>query len=367
MKSLFTMIILFTAFFLKAQNVGVGSLYPTNGSLVVNNNSSTHSALVINDSAAGLSLGDQNNSLIGFNNYYRSGRKFMSTGFASYLWFNQSSGVLSYYNTSVSGTLGSLPSMTARFTINKDGEVGIGVIDPLAGLHVRGKSLLVDNASGFGDVTLTANTSSVGGLIELDNNTGIRTVALRSGDGAGISGELIFYNNTGTTSTLELDGDFSATGRSRIIVDELQIKGGADFAEYFDVAPSAEIKPLAGMLVSIDETNPGKLVVSHAAYDKKIAGVISGANGIRPGMMMGHKGTVADGEHPVAITGRVYVMAEALNKAIEPGDLLTTSAIAGHAMKATNHKKAQGAVIGKAMSKLAVGTKGMVLVLLGIQ
>ncbi len=367
MKSLFTIIFLFTAFFLQAQNVGVGSVYPTNGSLVVNNNSATLSALVINDSAAGLSLGDQNNPLIGFNNYYRSGRKFMSNGFASYLWFNQSSGQLSYYNTSVSGTLGTLPSMLERFSINKDGEVGIGISDALAGLHIRGKSLLVDNASGFGDVTLTANTSSIGGLIELDNNTGVRTVALRSGDGAGVSGELIFYNNTGITSTLELDGDYGATGRSRIIVDELQIKGGADFAEYFDVAATAETRPLPGMLVSIDENDPGKLIVSHSAYDKKIAGVISGANGIRPGMMMGHKGTIADGEYPVAITGRVYVLAEALNKAIEPGDLLTTSAIAGHAMKAINNKKAQGAVIGKAMSKLAVGTKGMVLVLLGIQ
>jgi len=366
MKKLFTIALVLTAFYLKAQNVGIGSIYPTNGRLVLNNNGST-SALVINDSASGLSLGDQNNPLIGFNNYFRSGRKFMSTGFASYLWFNPTNGLLSYFNTSISGTQGTLPAMTGRFTINKDGNVGIGVSDALAGLHVRGKSLLVDNATGFGDIILNPSYNTNGGGIELQNNLGVRTVVIRASDGSTQSGDLMFYDPTDNSTTMELDGDYASTGRSRIIVDELQIKGGADFAEYFDVAAIAGTLPEAGMLVSIDENNPGKLIVSNTAYDKKIAGVISGANGIKPGMMMGHKGTIADGEQPVAITGRVYVMAEALNNAINPGDMLTTSVIAGHAMKAANHKKAHGAVVGKAMSKLPAGTKGMVLVLLGIQ
>ncbi|MES2774003.1 MAG: hypothetical protein V4722_07450 [Bacteroidota bacterium] len=366
MKKLFTLVLLSGTYLLQAQNVGVATAYPNNGKIVIKNTGSL-SGLVVGDSTSGISFNEPGFATIGFNNYYRIGRKQMADGFASYFYFNSVNGTLYYNNTAVTGTQGTAPSLTNRFSINKDGEVGVGILEALAGLHVRGKSVLIDNTSGFGDVTLTATTSTIGGLIELRNNTNIRTVAMRAGDGSGVSGELIFYDNTGSVSSLELDGDYSATGRSRIIVDELQIKGGADFAEYFDVAASGETTPLAGMLVCIDPNNSGKLVVSHTPYDKKIAGVISGANGVKPGMMMGHKGTVADGEQPVAITGRVYVMAEALHNAIEPGDLLTTSAIAGHAMKAASYKKAQGAVVGKAMSKLPAGTKGMVLVLLGIQ
>ena len=68
----------------------------------------------------------------------------------------------------------------------------------------------------------------------------------------------------------------------------------------------------------------------------------------------------------VALSGRVYALADASGGAIEPGDLLTTSETPGHCMKATDHAKAQGAIIGKAMSSLNDG-KGMVLVLVSLQ
>ena len=83
-------------------------------------------------------------------------------------------------------------------------------------------------------------------------------------------------------------------------------------------------------------------------------------------MLMGQAGTVADGSHPVALTGRVYCLADASNGPIEPGDLLTTSATPGHAMKVTDYSRAQGAVIGKSMESLQSGT-GLVLVLVSLQ
>ena len=46
--------------------------------------------------------------------------------------------------------------------------------------------------------------------------------------------------------------------------------------------------------------------------------------------------------------------------------MLTTSQTPGHAMKAIDHARAQGAVIGKAMSSLHEGTR-MVLVLVTLQ
>ena len=68
----------------------------------------------------------------------------------------------------------------------------------------------------------------------------------------------------------------------------------------------------------------------------------------------------------MALSGRVYVLADASGGAIKPGDLLTTSTTPGHAMRVTDHNKAQGAILGKAMSALNDG-KGMVLVLVTLQ
>jgi hypothetical protein len=120
------------------------------------------------------------------------------------------------------------------------------------------------------------------------------------------------------------------------------------------------------MVVCIDAAHPGQLRPSSQPYDRKVAGVISGGGGVQPGMLMGQRGTAADGKHPVALTGRVYVQATSANGAIEPGDLLTTSSIPGHAMKVTDHTRAQGAILGKAMTGLDQG-KGTVLVLVSLQ
>ena len=58
--------------------------------------------------------------------------------------------------------------------------------------------------------------------------------------------------------------------------------------------------------------------------------------------------------------------ADASKHPIQPGDLLTTSDTPGHSMKVTDHGKAQGAILGKAMSSLEQG-KGLVLVLVTLQ
>jgi hypothetical protein len=81
---------------------------------------------------------------------------------------------------------------------------------------------------------------------------------------------------------------------------------------------------------------------------------------------MGQIGSVADGAHPVALSGRVYCLVDAGYGAIKPGDLITTSNTPGHGMIATDYDRARAAVIGKAMSSLDEG-KGLVLVLVNLQ
>ncbi|HZB13423.1 MAG TPA: hypothetical protein VE467_10360, partial [Chryseolinea sp.] len=119
-------------------------------------------------------------------------------------------------------------------------------------------------------------------------------------------------------------------------------------------------------VVSISSDNSGQLHISKKAYDKTVAGIISGAGGIQPGMLMGQEGTIANGKHPVALTGRVYCLVDASYGEIKPGDLLTTSPTLGHAMKVTDHDAGRGATIGKAMTSMQNG-KGLVLVLVSLQ
>jgi hypothetical protein len=83
-------------------------------------------------------------------------------------------------------------------------------------------------------------------------------------------------------------------------------------------------------------------------------------------MLMGQPGTLADGEHPVALTGRVYARVDAAHGTIRPGDLITTSPAPGHGMKAGDPARCHGAIIGKAMTGLKTG-KGLVLVLVALQ
>lgn len=159
-------------------------------------------------------------------------------------------------------------------------------------------------------------------------------------------------------------------------VASLTIRGGADLAENFDVSPAVTptvanetVAATPGLVVSIDPARPGKLVVSTDAYDSKVAGVISGANGLKAGVILGKDNAdpLIDGEHSVAMTGRVWVRADESGGTIKPGDRLTTSGLKpGHAMKVTDTGRADGAVIGKAMTGVDAGT-GMVLVLVNLQ
>lgn len=207
-----------------------------------------------------------------------------------------------------------------------------------------------------------AESGTEGGQITLRDADGSTTIQLDGDVGGTGGGYLRLYKGDGT-ATITMQADLNGDGR--ITTQELQITGGSDLSEQFDINANVA-PPQPGMVVCIDPANPGQLLPSTRAYDRTVAGVISGAGGVKPGMLMGQRGTVADGRHPVALTGRVFCLVDAANGAIQPGDLLTTAATPGHAMKVTDHRRAQGAIIGKAMTSLEKG-RGLVLVLVSLQ
>lgn len=149
--------------------------------------------------------------------------------------------------------------------------------------------------------------------------------------------------------------------RGTISATNVQITEGADLAERFRVTGPETARP--GMVLAIDPDHLGSLRVTSEAYDRTVVGVISGAGGLQPGLVMYQE---EGASHPVALVGRAYVWADAGYGAIRPGDLLTSSNTPGHAMRVEDYSLAQGAVLGKSMGHLRQG-RGLVLVLLSLQ
>jgi hypothetical protein len=230
--------------------------------------------------------------------------------------------------------------------------VGIGTANPAAKLHVENGNGLFNHSLGRVDIQASD------GSIEIFRAGGVPYIDFKNS--LGVDFDLRIQQQPDNSLAI-LKGDGSG---STVSVGVLQITGGSDLAEPFEVGEAETIQP--GMVVAIDPEQPGRLRLANKAYDRAVAGIVSGANGIKPGLTMKQEGTLANGSLPVALTGRVYCWADPSNGPIEPGDLLTTSNTPGHAMKVTDYAKAQSAIIGKAMSALKEG-RGMVLVLVTLQ
>jgi hypothetical protein len=126
---------------------------------------------------------------------------------------------------------------------------------------------------------------------------------------------------------------------------------GADCAEQFDVADQEDIE--AGEVVVVDKE--GALHKCREAYDRKVAGVVSGGGKFRTAIVLDRQQSLRK-RLAVALVGKVYCNVDAKYSPIEVGDLLTTSPTPGHAMRAGDATRAFGAVIGKALAERLTGT-----------
>lgn len=224
-------------------------------------------------------------------------------------------------------------------------KIGIGTSNPIHTLDVRGSIYLKNNWSNY---RLVASDPTIGDIrwemapngtsYFFNNNT---------------NKYLLHFNSNGriavghTTPQYDFDVNGSLAGNC------VAVKGGCDIIE--NTNSSETLYP--GEVIVIDPSRPNHVLRSNKAYDHMTIGVISGAGGITHGMMLSQEG-VLDGDVSFAIAGRVKVK---VTGKVQPGDLLTTSDVPGHAMAAKNHRKRDGAVIGKALS--VPDAEGLVLML----
>jgi hypothetical protein len=183
------------------------------------------------------------------------------------------------------------------------------------------------------------------------------------GLGNAISG---FHKNPSSTGAAIFGEHVGPNGNAGFFKGNVVVTGdvsfpGADCAEEFTVEAEALATP--GTVMALGET--GELVPSAAPYEKKVVGVIAGAGSLRSGIVMGRQDNSAN-RRAVALVGTVYCKVDADPAPIAVGDLLTSSARQGHAMKASDQARAFGAVIGKAMAPLAEGT-GLIPILIALQ
>ena len=238
--------------------------------------------------------------------------------------------------------------------------VGIGTTNPTAKLEVNGNAR-VDGGSV--SIQPAGTVYSTDGLVW--GNGGLPGINAGA-DSPFLAGYLGGALGAWAPNTVCLSWDAAGDCwvSNNLSTATLTIRGGADLAEPFNITSGKDEVP-QGSVVVIDDQNPGHLKLSDTPYDTRVAGVISGANGVNPGIQMHQQGILEGGKN-VALTGRVYVQADASNGAIHPGDMLTTSSTPGHAMKVSDHTRSVGAILGKAMTGLSEG-KGMVLVLVTLQ
>jgi hypothetical protein len=157
-------------------------------------------------------------------------------------------------------------------------------------------------------------------------------------------------------------GDVKVLGDLLLVSDESTIiQNNGDCAEDFDVDPAMQLDPGTVVVISSD----GLLQACNREYDKRVAGVISGAGSYRPAMILNRSQSRRD-RVPVAILGKVFCRVDAAYGVVQTGDLLTTSPTLGHAMKASDHRRAFGTVIGKALQPLTAGI-GLVAMLVALQ
>lgn len=240
-----------------------------------------------------------------------------------------------------------------------DGVIGTGIrgvvgqSDTFQGVYGSSR----DNAGVVGE---SAQFDGVFGVSHNPSAAGVSGHSVNPDGTPNQNGLAGFFDGTVTvTGNHQCNGNAQVNGNHTVLGDIFV--PGADCAEHFDIAGLEEFEP--GTVMVID--SHGALTQSSQAYDKRAAGVISGAGNFRPGIVL-DKQQDSGNRLPIALVGKVYCKVDADISPIQVGDMLATSPTPGHAMKAEDPQRSFGAVIGKALKSLPSG-KGLVPILVCLQ
>jgi hypothetical protein len=297
----------------------------------------------------------------------------LPAGVAATFWANWDGLVISGHRnlTFIIGSLGVPGAVPGEFQFN-GGNVGIGTIRSDVKLAVAGSEYSDHGAEAGIGITNTGDNGANWYLrVGADSGNGTNYTYTPPG-GFSIADDRAYrfvIDNSGNIAIAPPEHwPKGITNPARLeIFGDLKVYGdiflpNADCAEDFDVSEQATFEP--GTVMVIDKE--AVLQQCCQPYDKKAAGVISGAGDLKPAITLGRNASANNNKVPLALVGKVYCKVDAQQHAIDVGDLLTTSATPGHAMKAIDPARSFGAVIGKALGSLSSG-RGLIPILVGLQ
>jgi hypothetical protein len=213
-----------------------------------------------------------------------------------------------------------------------------------------------------GNVEVTGNWNGVEGALTI---SGDKPTIRFSGGAIADSQQWILHLGSDGPGYLQFFNG-GRTGQWKVVMQltpdgDVQLVN-ADCAEDFNISGGRLVEPGTVMVLGDQDA----LKSSEHAYDKRVAGVISGAGDCKPGIVLDKQPSQQGNRSPLALLGKVFCKADARYGAIDVGDLLTTSDTPGHAMKAADPSKAFGSVIGKALRPLREG-QGLIPILIALQ
>lgn len=154
-----------------------------------------------------------------------------------------------------------------------------------------------------------------------------------------VEAQRFYQHSTGPQGPVVTDG----TNRRTVTGVGKYIYGPNDIAEGV-IADGCE----KGDVVLISYNDKADIIRSSVRFDARVAGVVSED----PSIYMGS----GDNKSPLALAGVVKCKATTENGRIKRGDLLVSSSLPGHAMRAAPGQVKPGMLIGKAMQPLKDGT-----------
>jgi hypothetical protein len=309
--------------------------------------------------------------------FQNKARGFLSTAAGGYARANHEHSFV--WNSGASANDSLATTADGQFLIGASGGVGIGTNSPDASLHIENASQGVFSANVLNEDLIVEDGDAVVGIYSNDSgdfgsgvvlaqmgfnviplveskwamvrNTSNASNHLRFTYGTGVN-----YGTNNTVVRFETDGDVFADGTFT--------PSGADLAEAFGVTGDVAAYEPGDVLV-ISESADRQVERSQTPYSRLVAGVFA----TKPGVLLNNVGVDGDLSEkiPLAVVGVVPTKVTVEGGAIRRGDLLTTSSIEGHAMKADVQKVGLGMVIGKALENFEGPGLGLIEVLVNVK
>jgi hypothetical protein len=286
--------------------------------------------------------------------------------------------ILTTYYPAPYGAYNELTTTGNTYLATTSGRVGIGTTNPQRPFHVQ--------SSTTPNIAIFKGTGSFNACINLDAPSGYKAAYEFWRNGSFVNSIYTHETDNSMRFYLNLDDRVTITSSGSVGIGVtnpgaymLNVNGDAlvtriytrqatqahgqghnfqDIAEYINVRLEDNLE--SGDVVSIDTEADATVRRSSKEYDLSLAGIISSEDSAA--FIIGKDKESGLNKKLLALAGRVLIKATTINGPIKRGDLLTSSSVPGHAMKATR----PGPIVGKALENLEDGEgKIMVLVNLG--